>query len=74
MRELNFSRYPIRQPQETRGPLKVASAADIGNFTGWAVYNHGGGAQAIAANTRTKLSIDGATKIESQLPDDTGAL
>ena len=42
--------------------------------TGWAVYNHGGGAQAIAANTRTKLVIDGATKIESQLPDGTGPL
>ena len=43
-------------------------------YTGWAVYNHGGANQAIAANTRTKLLIDGATKIESQLPTDTGPL
>lgn len=42
--------------------------------TGWAVYNHGGGAQTLVAATRTQLSIDGATKIESQLPADTGPL
>lgn len=42
--------------------------------TGWAVYNHGGGAQSLATSTRTQLSIDGATKIESQLPLDTGPL
>ena len=72
-------------PVDAKGldwPRKVANAinyllkwvTDRGEATGWAVYNHGGGAQAIAANTRTKLTIDGASKIESQLASDTGPL
>mgnify|MGYP003493951491 FL=1 len=42
--------------------------------TGWAEYKHGGGAQALAAGARTKLVVDAAEKIESQLPVDTGPL
>lgn len=38
--------------------------------TGWEVYDHGGGAQSLAASTRTKLQIDGATSIISQSPPD----
>lgn len=41
--------------------------------TGWGNYPHSG-TQAIPANTRTKLVIDGVGKIESQLPTDTGSL
>lgn len=59
-------------------PRLVAKAVNaIGlrtDFTGWAVYNHGGGAQSLTAATRTQLSIDGATKDESQLPSDVTAL
>lgn len=51
-----------------------AALAELEGSTGWAVYNHGGGAQSLATSTRTQLSIDGATKIESQLPLDTGPL
>lgn len=74
MRELNLSRTPYRIPQVVPGPQSPASLTDIGKFTGWAVYVHGGGAQTITANTRTKLSIDGSNKIETQLPIDTGPL
>jgi hypothetical protein len=52
----------------------TAAAATGPNATGWEVYNHGGGAQALAASTRTKLQIDGATSITSQGPVDAGAL
>lgn len=46
----------------------------VSGRTGWAVYVHGGGAQSLAAATRTQLLIDGATKNETQLPTDTGPL
>lgn len=43
-------------------------------ITGWAVYNHGGGTQSLAASTRTQLVIDGSPSITNQLPYDVRAL
>lgn len=42
--------------------------------TGWAVYNHGGGALALTGGVRTQLVIDGATKIETEMPPGMGSL
>lgn len=47
---------------------------EVTSPTGWAAYVHGGGAQSLSASTRTQLQIDGATKIETQLPSDSGPL
>lgn len=56
-------------------PRLVANAINaFRGQTGWAVYNHGGGPQALVAATRTKMVIDAATKIESQKPNDVDAL
>ena len=44
------------------------------DYSGWAIYSHGGGAQALTTDNRTTLSIDGASKLEGQLPPDTGPL
>lgn len=63
-------------------PVVMAAATDwllppsepVIPTSGWAVYNHGGGTQSLASSTRTQLSIDGATKIETELPPNSGPL
>lgn len=81
---LNLSDIPAPRGQSGNVPATQADGAAISQIsdrtdalegaTGWAVYAHGGGAQSLAAATRTQLSIDAATKNESQLPSDTGPL
>ena len=68
----------VRRLVDTGMPYKQAEqfgeVETLSGSTGWAVYNHGGGSQALTADNRQKLNLDAATKIESQLPEDTGPL
>lgn len=83
-KNLNFTGLPQTRGQIIPGPNIAADGATVADHkaridslegaTGWAVYNHGGGAQSLATSTRAQLIIDGATKIETQLPTDTGPL
>lgn len=64
---------PLKGVVATREWVEQFAKVD-GAFSGWAVYVHGGGTQSLVAAARAKIAIDGATKIESQLPPDTGPL
>lgn len=47
---------------------------DLNDPTGWAAYVHTGAAQAVAANTDTRVLNNAGTKIETQMPYDVTAL
>lgn len=50
--------------------LEITPNADDIDHTGWASYVHTGPAQAIAADTDTRVENNAGTKIESQMPAD----